>query len=158
MGKRRELTLTMLRGLGFVVSLNGCPIVWASKLQSSISLSPMMAEYYALSTAMREVLPLRDKVTAVADGFGIDPDCLTEFKTTVWENNMGALTLANLEPGQHTARSKFYDCKVHWFRSLLKPNSITVTKVDTKEQIADLFTKPLPRDTFQYLRRLMIGW
>ena len=143
---------------GFVVSLNGCPIVWASKLQSSISLSTMMAEYYALSTAMREVLPLRDKVTAVADGFGIDPDCLTEFKTTVWEDNMGALTLANLEPGQHTARSKFYDCKVHWFRSLLKLNSITVTKVDTKEQIADLFTKPLPRDTFQYLRRLMIGW
>ena len=71
---------------------------------------------------------------------------------------MGALTLANLDPGQHTARSKFYDCKVHWFQSLLKPNSITVVKVDTKDQIADLFTKPLDRNTFQYLRQKMIGW
>ena len=74
---------------GFVIMLNGCPIVWASKLQASISLSTMMAEYYALSTAMREVLPIRDRVTAVATGFEIDPECLTESRPrsgkTTWE-------------------------------------------------------------------------
>ena len=143
---------------GFVILLNGCPIVWASKLQSSISLSTMMAEYYALSTAMREVLPLRDRIVSVAEGLGIDTHCLTEFKTTVWEDNMGALTLANMDPGQYTARSKFYDCKVHWFRSMLKLNSITVEKVDTKIQLADALTKPLSKEPFEYLRKLMIGW
>jgi hypothetical protein len=143
---------------GFVICLNGCPIVWASKLQTTISLSTMMAEYYALSTAMREVLPIRDRVKAVAQGFGIDPECVTEFRTTVWEDNNGALSLAQLDPGQHTARSKFFDCKVHWFRSILRPNLISVLKVDTAQQIADLFTKPLTRDTFQCLRKLMIGW
>ena len=116
-----------------------------------------MAEYHALSAAMREVLPLRDLVKTVANGCGISESCMTTFKTTVWEDNAGALTLANLDPGQHTARSKFYDVKVHWFRSKLKPD-ITVAKIDTKEQIADLFTKPLPKDTFELLRKKMMGW
>jgi hypothetical protein len=48
-------------------------------------------------------------------GFGLDEHCLTAFKVTVWEDNDGCLTLANLAPGQQTPRSKFYDCKVHWF-------------------------------------------
>ena len=64
-----------------------------------------MAEYYALSTCMRDVLPLRDLAKGVAKGLGISQDCVTGFKTTVWEDNNGALSLANLEPGQHTPRS-----------------------------------------------------
>ncbi|MCA1807772.1 MAG: Ty1/Copia family ribonuclease HI, partial [Actinobacteria bacterium] len=143
---------------GYVIKLNGCPVIWASKLQESIALSTMMAEYYALSTAMREVVPLRELVKTVAEGCGIDKKCLTTFKTTVWEDNNGALTLANLEPGQQTPRSKFYDVKVHWFRSHLVPGTIEVKKIDTKIQLADLFTKPLPRETFVYLRKLLCGW
>jgi len=42
---------------GFIISINNCPIVWSSKLKGSIALSTMMDEYYALSTAMRDVLP-----------------------------------------------------------------------------------------------------
>ena len=118
----------------------------------------MMAEHHALSTAMREVLPLRSLVEVVANGCGLSNACLTTFKTTVWEDNMGALTLANLDPGQTTTRSKFYDSKVHWFRSHLKPNDIVVQKVETKEQRADLFTKPLLPEPFRYLRNLLIGW
>ena len=143
---------------GYVICINGCPIVWSSKLQESIALSTMMAEYYALSTAMREVLPLRCLVETVAEGCGLDPKSLTTFKTTVWEDNSGALALANLEPGQHTARSKFYDVKVHWFRSHLKPNDIVVEKIDTAVQKADLFTKPLIGEHFVTMRSLLMGW
>ena len=142
---------------GHVICLNGCPIIWSSKLMQSIALSTMMAEYYALSAAMREVLPLRDLVRTVAHGVGIDDSCLTTFRTTVWEDNAGALALANLDPGQHTARSKFYDVKVHWFRSKLKPD-IVVEKIDTKDQLADMFTKPLPKDVFEHLRKKLMGW
>ena len=143
---------------GYVILLNKCPVIWKSTLQDTPAMSTMMAEYYALSSAMREVLPLRALTQAVARGSGLNEACLTTFHTTVWEDNVGALTLANLEPGQNTPRSKFYDSKVHWFRSYLKPNHIEVKKIDTKYQLADLFTKPLLRDTFQFLRKLLIGW
>ena len=145
---------------GYVISINGCPITWASCLQDSISLSTMMAEYYALSTAMREVIPLRDLVKVVAKASGLEEDCATDFKVIVWEDNDGCWTLANMDPGQHTPRSKFYDCKVHWFRSHLKDGTdrIRVDKIDTKEQLADIFTKPLPKAVFEYLRKKMMGW
>ena len=145
---------------GYVISINGCPITWASRLQDSISLSTMMAEYYALSTAMREVIPLRDLVKVVAKASGLEEDCATDFKVIVWEDNDGCWTLANMDPGQHTPRSKFYDCKVHWFRSHLKDGTdrIRVEKIDTKEQLADIFTKPLPKAVFEYLRKKMMGW
>ena len=73
---------------------------------------------------------------------------------------MGALTLAQNEPGQHTARSKFYDVRVHWFREHLHaPNSnMSALKIDTKDQLADLFTKPLPRETFERPRMMLMGW
>ena len=120
----------------------------------------MMSEYIALLTTMREVIPLRDLIRVVAKGAGLDPACATDFKTTVWEDNNGCLHLANMDPGQHTPRSKFYDCKVHWFRSHLKDgtNRITVEKIDTKDQIGDLFTKPLATPVFEHLRRKIMGW
>ena len=143
---------------GYVICIAGCPVIWSSKLQEPIALSTMMAEYYALSTAMREVLPLNDLIKAVSTGLHLDAESLTSFCTTVWEDNNGALSLATLDPGQHTPRSKHYDIKVHWFRSHLKPNQIKVEKIDTSLQKADIFTKPLPPETFLFLRKLLMGW
>ena len=118
----------------------------------------MMAEYCALSAAMREVLPLRSLVKTVAAACGINTDCLTTFKTAVWEDNAGAWTLANLDPGQTTPRSEFCDSKVHWFRSHLKPNQIEAKKTDTESQLADPCTKALVKDTFVHLLKLLMGW
>ena len=143
---------------GFVICLNHCPLVWCSKLQESIALSTMMAEYYALSTALRDVLPLRDLVTTVSKAVGISEEHLSTFKVTCWEDNVGALTLANLVPGQNTPRSKHYDVKVHWFWSHLCKDKLEVLKIDTKDQLADLFTKPLPPEVFIPLREKLMGW
>jgi hypothetical protein len=149
---------------GFVICLNDCPIVWTSKLQEAISLSSMMSEYYALSAAMREVLPLRSLIKAVAAGIGLEEAVRTTFKTTIWEDNMGALTLANLDEGRSTPRSKFYDSKVHWFRSHIsgpsepEHDAIKVCKIGTSLQLADIYTKPLNKDVFVRLRKLLLGW
>ena len=94
----------------------------------------MEAEYNALSMAMKDVLPIQTLFRAVGQGVGIEEGTLTTFKTKVWEDNAGALTLANLEPGRMTPRSKHYGVKMHWFRSHLKPNKVVVQKIDTTEQ------------------------
>ena len=149
---------------GHVIFVNDCPIVWKSVPQESMSLSAMMAEHCALSTAMRDVMPLRTLIEVVAEGCGADEACLTAFETAAWEDNNGALTLANLDPGQHASRSKFCDSKIHWFRSFSQPDEhgnpspIKVLKVDTKQQIADLFTECLPTDVFRHSRKLLVGW
>jgi hypothetical protein len=44
---------------GFVITLGKTPVIWGSRLQSETALSTMEAEYIALSTAMRSLVPLR---------------------------------------------------------------------------------------------------
>jgi hypothetical protein len=158
-GKERRDDPTCVKSrTGYVICLANCPIIWKSSLQQEVTLSTMMAEYYALSAAMKEVIPTQELLKVFRKGHGLPEDFTTTFKTTVWEDNMGTWTLANLDPGQHTPRSKFYDIKVHWFRSHLGPRRITVMKIDTAEQKADLFTKPMTAVPFKRMRKLLCGW
>ena len=91
---------------GHVTLINGCPVTWQSKLIDAICLSTMMAEHYALSIAMREVLPLRELVKTAAQGMQLNDKVKTDFKVAAWEDNNGCLTLTKLDPGQSTSRSK----------------------------------------------------
>lgn len=43
---------------GYVIKYAGCPILWSSKLQSTIALSTTEAEYMAVSSAMHEMIYL----------------------------------------------------------------------------------------------------
>jgi hypothetical protein len=143
---------------GFVICVANCPIIWSSKLQTDIATSTMEAEYNALSMAMKELIPLKRLVQTVSSSIGLGKETITTFKTTVWEDNVGALTLAKLEPGRTTPRSKFYAVKYHWFRSHLKPNFIEIEKIESEKQKADILTKGLPFDGFRKMRRLHFGW
>jgi hypothetical protein len=72
---------------------------------------------------------------------GVDKQGIATIKTTVYEDNSGALTLAKLEPDRMTPRSKHYGVKYHWFRSKLQPNEIELERVESAKQQADMFTK-----------------
>ena len=66
--------------------------------------------------------------------------------TTVFEDNNGCLRLAMTLA--MTPRTKHIVIVYHWFCSHIN-KTITVVKVDTKLQIADIFTKPLPFEDFE---------
>ena len=143
---------------GFVICISDCPVIWTSKLQDLICLSTMEAEYCALSTAMKEVIPLRRLFKSIGTSIGISENYLTQFKTTVHEDNNGALTLANLEPGRHTPRSKHFAVRLHWFRSHLKPNEVEIVPIKTSHQRADILTKGLTKQPFESIRKQLCGW
>jgi len=141
-----------------VICISNCPVIWSSKLQTDIATSTMEAEYNGLSLCMRDLLPFKRLFLAVSRGIGLADEVMTSFKTSVWEDNNGALTLANMEPGRMTPRSKHYAVKYHWFRSHLAPNAVEVHKIDTNLQKADIFTKGLRTEKFQAIRKLLCGW
>merc|ERR1711939_1288833 len=134
------------------------PIVWKSTLQQDIATSTMEAEYNALSTAMRVLLPLQRLTKEIVKSLHETPTELVTFKTTAHEDNQGCLKLARLEPGRMTPRSKFYAIKYHWFREHLKPNEIEVEPIDTALQRADMFTKNLRSIRFTANRKFTCGW
>ena len=80
---------------GYVLLVGNCPVHWVSKLQSEISVSTMEAEYISLSTAMRDLIPLRTLVDEVKDLIGASMlPCRTYSK--VFEDNHGAPILASM--------------------------------------------------------------
>ena len=140
---------------GYVIFLAGCPIVWLSKLQTEISLSSAEAEYIGLSQSMREVIPLMsllkelDKILPIKD---ITP----KLHCTIFEDNQSCIELVKcprLRP-----RTKHIALKYHHFRSKVKDGLVSVQYVNTKNQIADIFTKALPENQFLILRKKLMGW
>ena len=142
---------------GYTIYVFGVPIIWASKLQTEIALSTMESEYIALSAAAREVLALRNTLEEMGAKLKFQEKFNFTAKSKIFEDNNGALTLATAK--YFTPRSKHYATKLHFFRSHCKPKGILeIVKIGTKEQAADIFTKPLDRQTFEHVRQLLMGW
>ena len=112
-----------------------------------------------MSMAMKDLIPLKRIVETVAVGLGLGEDIMTTIQSEVWEDNADALTLAKLEPPRYTPRSKHYALKYHWFREhVYNDDSITLSKIDTKLQLADILTKSLGGNQFKILREKLMGW
>ena len=118
----------------------------------------MEAEYIALSTSMKDFIPVIDIIRELYPAIGLDENVEINMHSTVWEDNNGALTLANLEPPRMTPRSKFYNIKYHWFRSKLKEYGIRLKKISSEMQLADILAKALARIKFKELRKGLLGW
>ena len=144
---------------GFIIFMSGCPIFWVSKLQSEIATSTMEAEYIALSTAMRDLLPLKHNVETIGKALGQNETKIVDIcKTVIHEDNTGCLKLAQMEPGRMTPRSKHYGIKYHWFRSHLIPEQTQMKETKSELQRADFLTKSLRRVAFKENRKLSMGW
>jgi hypothetical protein len=145
---------------GYTLTLFGCPIIWASKLQTEICLSSTAAEYVAFSMAMREILPMRALLKEI--GSKLDLSCSQEtlIRSTVFEDNQGCISLVNVP--KMSTRNKYIALKYHFFRSHIgkdkEGGSIVVKYVNTLEQKADIFTKGLGTSQFAVIRKLLIGW
>ena len=140
---------------GYVIMFAGCPIFWSSKLQTEIALSTTEAEYVALSQAMREVLSLTDlmkELTCVLDFNTSKPD----FYCQAFEDNRSTITVAECK--KYTPCTKHITLKYHHFRQFVHNNTIFIKAIDTKQQIADIFTKPLDKESFKYLCGKINNW
>ena len=121
----------------------------------------MMAEYVALSSAMREMLPLKRLVKTVAKVVTGDDNVKVVTKSDVFEDNNGALTVATLP--RITPQSKFFAVKLHFFKEHVRtsdnPNGeILIQKIETVNQLADIMTKGLVQAKFEPLRDRLMGW
>ena len=141
---------------GWVIRFAGAPITWASKIQTITALSTTEAEYIALSTSLREVIPLMG-ILKEATEHGVRINNLPpRIHCTVFEDNSGALELARLP--EMRPRTKHINQSYHHFREHVERQEIQVQATLTEEQIADILTKPLPENPFCRHRRSIMGW
>jgi hypothetical protein len=94
----------------------------------------------------------------LSEAVGLSPSEVTNMHIKIHEDNVGALTLGCLEPKRMTPRSKHYAIKYHWFCEQIGPRKIILVKVDTKDQLGDVFTKELTSVPFKHLRSKLMEW
>jgi hypothetical protein len=131
---------------GGVVYLHGGPISWWVSKQKSVSLSSMESEIYALSLCGKSI-----KGTQILlESIGI----IIDQPTTIYCDNNATIEIATNHV--YRERARHIDIRDNFIRDLVKKNIVKVTRIDTKENMADMFTKNLPKDRFNYLSKRLL--
>ena len=135
----------------------GLPIIWKSQIQTEIALSTTEAEYVGLSQALREAIPLMNLIKEMeAKKIKVNSK-IAKVHIKVFEDNAGAIEIAKEK--KYRPRTKHLNCKLHHFRyhvEVLK--NVSIHKIDTEMQPADMLTKPLGEEAFTQHRKTVMGW
>ena len=140
---------------GMVIMYANCPIFWCSRLQTEIALSTAEAEYIALSSALREVLPLMTMMEEINTVIPLHID-IPNFVCKVHEDNQSCIKMAT--GNKFTPRTKHIALKYHHFKTHVKDGRVSIKYCPTHLQLADILTKPLPDEAFYALRYMLCGW
>jgi hypothetical protein len=116
-------------------------VSWASKKQNLVALSTAKAEYIAAGHCCTQLLWMRQTLRDY--GYKLS-------KVPLLYENESAICMAD-NPIEHS-RTKHIVIRYNFFRDHQQRGDIEIAYVSTKEQLADIFTKPLDEKTFTKLR------
>jgi hypothetical protein len=117
-------------------------ITWQSQKQKVVALSSCEAEYIAGTSAACQGIWLMRLLSELKGK--------KESTVRIHIDNQSAIQLSK-NPVFHE-RSKHIDTRYHFIRDCVEEGRVDVVSIDTSEQLADILTKPLPRDRFCELR------
>jgi hypothetical protein len=125
---------------GYVFTIAGGPVSWSSKRQNIVALSTTEAEYIAAGEAVKEALWLKRFINDLAfEGYHIQ-------SVPLHVDNQSAIALMK-NPIAHQ-RTKHIDARHHFIRDVIEDGDVTIKWISGKDNIADMFTKALPKANF----------
>lgn len=117
-------------------------VSWLSKKQGCVSQSTVEAEYVAAALNYTNIAWIKQLLEGINEK-------VTELVAIFCDNTSAINISKNLVLHSKT---KHISIKYHYLREEAQEKKVVLEYVSTKEQIVDIFTKPLPRETFEYLR------
>lgn len=128
---------------GFIINFFGNLVFWKTMKESIVTKSSTFAEYVALSEAISELLFVKELIKF----FNVE----IKMPIKVFEDNSGALDIA--QRGNFTKNSKHIEIHYHFINDNYKKGVIDILPIDSDENTADLFTRPLGKIKFEKFRR-----
>ncbi|GJV20203.1 hypothetical protein Tco_1369223 [Tanacetum coccineum] len=117
-------------------------VSWMSKKRDCTTMSSAEAEYVALSASCAQVMWMRTQLK----------DCGFNYnKISLYCDSQSAIVIS-CNSVQHS-RTKHIHTRYHFIKEQVENSIIELYFVRTKYQLADMFTKALPEDKFQYFFR-----
>ena len=140
---------------GMVIMYTNCTTSWRSSMQMKISPSTVEATYVALSSAMRQVLPL---VTMMDETNKVFPLLIYKLNLVckVHKHIQSCIKLAN--GTIFSPRTKHIALKYHHFRYHVKSRSGNIHYKPINKQLTNILTKPLSNKVFFTLCSKLSGW
>nr|GEV22758.1 copia protein [Tanacetum cinerariifolium] len=117
-----------------------CLISWFAKKQTALAISTTEAEYVSARKACQQALWMKQ---ALID-YGIRLD-----NVPIMCDNKEAIDLSK-NPIQHS-RTKHIEIRHRFLRDNVQKGNISIEKVASEDNIADIFTKLLKHEVFNYL-------
>nr|GEV50153.1 retrovirus-related Pol polyprotein from transposon TNT 1-94 [Tanacetum cinerariifolium] len=115
-------------------------VSWSSKKQDCTTLSTVEVEYVSLSACCAQVIWMRTQLTDYHFHFN---------KIPIYCDSKSAIAIS-CNPIQHS-RTKLIVVRYHFIKEHVEKGTIELYFVKTNYQLADLFTKALLMDRFNYL-------
>ncbi|GKF00823.1 hypothetical protein Tco_0027746, partial [Tanacetum coccineum] len=115
-------------------------VSWMSKKQDCTAMSSVKAEYVVLSASCSQVMWMRTQLKDY--GFNYN-------KIPLYCDSHSAKAIS-CNPVQHS-RTKHIHTRYHFINEQVENGIIELYFIRTEYQLADMFTKALPEDRFQYL-------
>ncbi|GKA56808.1 putative ribonuclease H-like domain-containing protein [Tanacetum coccineum] len=115
-------------------------VSWSSKKQTSTSISSTEAEYIAMSGCCAQILWMRSQLSDYGFAYNHIP---------LYCDNKSAIALC-CNNVQHS-KSKHIDIRHHFIREQVEKGVVELYFVRTEYQLADIFTKALPRERFEFI-------
>ncbi len=134
---------------GYIFFMGGAPVSWSSKRQVVVALSSTESEYISTSWGAQQAMWMNNWL----DEAGLRED----FPFPLIGDNLGSISLT--ETNKVHGLSKHIHVRFHYIRDRVRDGEITVTAISTKENIADILTKALPRATHEkFVRQMGLNW
>ncbi|SYW78879.1 uncharacterized protein UHO2_02891 [Ustilago hordei] len=127
---------------GSAVFVCGNLVAWKSALQHCTALSAVEAEFVAATEAAREVLFFKHLFKAIGIDVGIP---------TIFSDNTGTIQVSK-DPAQRW-KLKHIDTKYHFIRDNVQDGKVKIKYINTADNLADLFTKPVGKTILQCVRQ-----
>ncbi|GJT97242.1 copia protein [Tanacetum coccineum] len=115
-------------------------VSWSSKKQKCTAISSTKAEYISLSGCCAQILWMRSQLTDYGFQFN---------KIPLYCDNKSAIALCC--NNVHHSRAKHIDVPYHFIKEQVENGIVELYFIRTEYQLADIFTKPLPRERFNFL-------
>ena len=128
---------------GLHVQIAGAMVTWRAKKQGSVTLSTMESELIAIGDAVVE----NEYIDALLLEMGIK----IAQPSIIMEDNQSAI--AYTKGGKNELKARHVGVRFHYIRNSVNDGRIRIEYCPTTEMLADIFTKALPADQFEYLRK-----
>ncbi|KAJ8764765.1 hypothetical protein K2173_009165 [Erythroxylum novogranatense] len=128
---------------GYCFSLGSGVFSWCSKKQETVAQSTAEAEFIAATAAVNQALWLKKLLC--------DLDMKQKNVTEVFVDNQAAIAISH-NPVFH-GKTKHFNIKLFFVREVQNNGEVTLVYCRSEDQLADLFTKPLPMSRFEVLRQ-----